>query len=399
MSEYSEDRERFFSRRTDKIIVSRRIEDPLGGPSLRIASRVSDAPSGLVYAKEGPEVVLRRTPASRYEIKATFLEDDRSIKVLTIQRYNSKSGPAERHHFSFVGKEINKLSEFLQSIPAIFLEGDQKKHVTDSDISHFLSDKNRLTKIIINNIDRIVEIFESENLERDLVAVGYRRKQISHFENLLYDPSFFELERKALDCRPEDVWQIFFESNPWIFGYGLSYIFASKLTDKKLEQVVRGASISGEGKRSDAMMKTRGLINSLCFTEIKRHDTPLLNERGNSYRSGTWAPSTELVGGMAQVQNTVNSAIQNIGVRLEPTDGAGNPTGESLFNFEPRSCLVIGSLGQFKTETGINMSKFRSFELFRRNTIRPEIITFDELLERARFIVEDAPTNEFSRGD
>jgi hypothetical protein len=30
-------------------------------------------------------------------------------------------------------------------------------------------------------------------------------------------------------------------------------------------------------------------------------------------------------------------------------------------------------------------------ELYRRHTWRPEIITFDELLQRARFIVEHAP--------
>jgi hypothetical protein len=35
--------------------------------------------------------------------------------------------------------------------------------------------------------------------------------------------------------------------------------------------------------------------------------------------------------------------------------------------------------------------KFRSFELYRRHTWRPEIITFDELLQQARFIVDHGP--------
>ena len=35
----------------------------------------------------------------------------------------------------------------------------------------------------------------------------------------------------------------------------------------------------------------------------------------------------------------------------------------------------------------MNQEQFRSFELFRRNTFSPEIITFDELYERAKFIV------------
>lgn len=91
------------------------------------------------------------------------------------------------------------------------------------------------------------------------------------------------------------------------------------------------------------------------------------------------------------MQATVQAAAENIRRKLEPTEDDGTPTGEeALFNYDPRAFLVVGSLSQFKTDTGINEQKFRSFELFRRNTRRPEILTFDELYERARFIVEHA---------
>ena len=75
------------------------------------------------------------------------------------------------------------------------------------------------------------------------------------------------------------------------------------------------------------------------------------------------------------------------------------PTGEVLFNIEPRSCLVVGSLDQFQTPRGINVPKFRSFELYRRHTWRPEIITFDELLQRARFIVDQGPDTTMPEDD
>jgi hypothetical protein len=54
----------------------------------------------------------------------------------------------------------------------------------------------------------------------------------------------------------------------------------------------------------------------------------------------------------------------------------------------PRSFIVVGDLRQVVEEHGVNEDRHRSFELFRGNTLRPEIITFDELPERARFIVE-----------
>jgi hypothetical protein len=61
------------------------------------------------------------------------------------------------------------------------------------------------------------------------------------------------------------------------------------------------------------------------------------------------------------------------------------PTGEEAFNYPPRSYLVLGTLQSLVGEHGVNQEKFRSFELFRRNILAPEIITF-ELYERASFI-------------
>jgi len=42
------------------------------------------------------------------------------------------------------------------------------------------------------------------------------------------------------------------------------------------------------------------------------------------------------------------------------------------------------------TENGINEEKFSSFELFRQSLNSPEIITFDELYERTKYIVESS---------
>jgi Domain of unknown function (DUF4263) len=139
-------------------------------------------------------------------------------------------------------------------------------------------------------------------------------------------------------------------------------------------------------------MKTRGRINSLCFVEIKKPTTPLVTV--NKYRAGVWSPSAELAGGVAQSKATVHSALERLTRKLLPTDEFDDPTGEELFNIEPHSCLVIGNLDEFHKERGINDAQFRSFELYRRYTWRPEIITYDELLERARFIVEHTETPE-----
>lgn len=65
------------------------------------------------------------------------------------------------------------------------------------------------------------------------------------------------------------------------------------------------------------------------------------------------------------------------------TDNKGNPTGEDVFLYNPKSYIVIGNLKQFIAEKGINEDKYSSFEIFRRHLTSTEVITFDELYMRA----------------
>lgn len=375
----------FNNKRPNMTYVSKSFQDRLG-TKLRIISEVIDGDEGVRFATIGEELVLRTTSKGRYEIKATVIEDDRSIKTLVIQRFNSKSGPSDWHHFTLVANEIPAFVNFVAGIKTMQLKDEAKLQVTDQMRRDIVLDHGQARRLFTKHEALFREIAQSEDLTRDLIAVGYRRKQLEHFERLLTDASFFLSEMERLGIGPESVWQQFFEANTWIFGYGLSYHFLSGLDNRKLEQVVRGSDLIGAGKRTDALMKTRGLISSLCFIEIKRHDIDLLKRE--TYRPSVWAPSAELSGGISQVQATVQDAVETIGRRLMPSDKDGTPTGEKPFNIEPRSCLVIGNLGEFETQHGINEAKFRSFELFRRNTWRPEIITFDELLQRARFIID-----------
>jgi len=213
--------------------------------------------------------------------------------------------------------------------------------------------------------------------ENDLIALNYRKKQLEEFKKLLNNSDI-----------QEDDWQKYFEKNTWIFGYGLSYIFQTSLDDKKIEQVVKGYDFNSNGKRVDGLLKTTGIINSLCFVEIKTHKTPLLNK--TPYRKSCWAVSNELSGAVAQIQNTVSLATQNIYDKIQMKDDKGNLTGEEIFNFHPKSFLIVGKLDEFTNEYGVNSDQYRSFELFRKNVFAPEIITFDELYERAKYIVSQS---------
>ncbi|MGH7489071.1 MAG: Shedu anti-phage system protein SduA domain-containing protein, partial [bacterium] len=65
----------------------------------------------------------------------------------------------------------------------------------------------------------------------------------------------------------------------------------------------------------------------------------------------------------------------------------GTEHGEPIYTVYPRSFVVIGMISEFFDADGNEKKKLiTSFELYRRDLLRPEVITFDELLERARHL-------------
>jgi len=253
-------------------------------------------------------------------------------------------------------------------------------------------DVEKVKDFLLGNQDILTEILRNNITKEDIVALAYRKEQLEIFKALLFDPPSFKNYKEKLKLPgDESVWQHFFEKNTWIFGYGLKYIFTSSIdADNNLEQVVRGYSFFQSGKRVDALLKTRGLISSFCFVEIKTHNTPLIEV--NSYRPACYAVSRELAGAVSQIQKTVQKAIDNIRTKVDLVTKDGDPTGDVVYLYHPRSFIVIGKLDEFQIDKGTNEEKFGSFELFRQNINNPEIVTFDELYERAKFIIRQVET-------
>jgi hypothetical protein len=236
----------------------------------------------------------------------------------------------------------------------------------------------------------IQEALGSDLTERDLAVLLDRRAALEHFDRLLHADGFFDAEHARLGGNPEKVWQDFFEKNTWIFGYGLTLVSHAGLDERRLEQVTTGQSVfTGAGKRSDALLRSNAAVSTMLFCEIKRHNTDLLAAR--PYREpDVYRPSNELVGGVAQLQKTVRKAMRDIRDQInQHTLPDGTPTGVEYSSSRPRQVLLIGSLAEFVTDGRINGEKMESFELYRRSITEIEVLTFDELYERTKFIIGD----------
>lgn len=349
-----------------------------------------------IETNDGLEIHLRTTEKAEQEVKAYFYEDSKQVKTLTVQRWMTKTGnPHKVNSLVLYGEQLDLLLKFVQAYSGIPSSGNGKMEIP----LNFALEKSKASqplnnKMVIdylkNNPTLIQTIVEHEIDESDVISLAYRKKQLHIFKKLLSDEGFFNSTKSKLgnNKKDEDVWQAFFEKNTWIFGYGLNYYFNMPLEGDKLEQTVKGYDFNSTGKRVDALLKTQGIISSLSFGEIKTHKTPLIHKSKEAYRNECWRVSNELSGSIAQVQKTVQISLSNIKSKTEIKDTKGDLTGEQLFLYQPKSFLIIGSLSEFENEYGINEEKFSSFELFRRQINNTEIITFDELYARARYIVE-----------
>jgi len=190
-----------------------------------------------------------------------------------------------------------------------------------------------------------------------------RRESLAKFQELMIN-----------DKTSEADWQAFFEANKWVFGLGLRYQI---LKINQAQPHYGGEAVDGKGdQRGDFLTHSQAKAKYTCLVEIKKHTTELL---GKKYRNGAYSASEELSGAVAQVQ--ANCAKWEIeGSRSdENRDKMGD-----IHTVQPKGLVVIGNTAELEDDR----EKWSSFERFRRNTLNPEIITFDELLERARFIVD-----------
>jgi len=186
------------------------------------------------------------------------------------------------------------------------------------------------------------------------------------------------------DSLGEASWQDFFETHSWIFGYGLRYQILRTI---QAQPNYGGGTVTGRGgQRGDFLATTEATVRFTTLVEIKKPQEKLLES--HQYRNGAWGVSNELAGAVSQVQ--VNCSTWEIeGSRTESNREL--MTADGIYTIKPRGIVVIGNLKELD-----NRDKRNSFEQFRSNLSNPEIITYDELYERARYIVQGTVDNHES---
>lgn len=300
-------------------------------------------------------------------------EDVKEVKLSELRAGEGVAFPLDSTHVKVLIESLDKLKAIAVQHGIKFKRS--KLVVADKDSVIEVSDHNRkqlIQQLLGRNYGQ--EFWQALNVTLpDLgKALAYSRIQMDR-ERALDE---FQDHMTRQDWKESD-WEDFFFRNQWVFGYGLNYQFLGIV---QRQANYGGASYRRTGEqKGEFLMRTVGQERFTVLVEIKRPDTRLY-EPGKFYRNGVPSMSSNLIGAISQAQ--VNGRTWDIEGSRRDSDREALEI-EHTNTITPLSIVVIGHTRELETKV-----MKQAFEVFRRNLRNPDIITFDELYERAKYIVD-----------
>ena len=281
---------------------------------------------------------------------------------------------------------LNHLQDFLLLISSLNLSSVSQRKLVLSEEKLTLDERSeKIIKTLLSTNDGedlLIKLIDDGYINRkDIVNTGYRKRQLETFQQMLEVADFWKeyCQKVQISNKSEEkAWQHFFETNKWIFGYGLDYRFMSIL---QREAHVSQSEIDGSNYViGDFLMGDKYFTT---FVEIKTPSTSLYGTRKN--RSGSWCLSDDLIYAVSQILEQ-KSAGQ---IKLD-REQYSNREPLKQKAYDSKVILLIGHWSELNkaTTTLETEIKKKTFELYRRDSRNIEILTFDELFERAKFVVE-----------
>lgn len=337
--------------------------------------------------EEETHMLPNDTNRNRKQVKIHLVKDRGLVRQISIQEAHPDPTKDKLKNVLVLNRERSTtLIELLKNLDHVPIQGQTTSRIDDEILTQILKDQNALQSIYDRDPETIQALVEADTTSTEIRELKHRRDVVDTMQSWLDNPEAAE-QATTQAGGPEAAWQKILEDNPWVLGVGLGGRLYTTWNEGKLERTVRGANLDASGKRADAFLVSNGLLRSVALAEIKRPDTQLL--RQNTYRNEVYAISHDLSGAIAQAQETVRAAKESLACWIAEKDEEGGTTGDGAYLVEPRSFLIIGSMNDLSSSNGHRIdAKFRSFESFRSNLKSPEILTFDELVARARWNIE-----------
>lgn len=182
----------------------------------------------------------------------------------------------------------------------------------------------------------------------------------------------------------EAIWHHFLKENDWILGLNADVHFINEFLD---EQKVGQENSKGAGSPQSDMI---GISDFTTLIELKHSNTEIFKKRKSKGRANTFDFTSDFIEGVSQCLGQKfafekayeqKNFVKEDGARLDKT---------TVQTVDPNSVFLIGNKKkEFPINDGNNDNLLKNaiLQRFRRNNRNIDILTFDELFERAYHIV------------
>jgi hypothetical protein len=324
--------------------------------------------------------------AVRTCLKVVYLKDKDDIEGFEIIKVVSNK---EKERVKLSKFNLEQLVCFLEFIKELDFKVVNKRRISLADDELSILDADTKAKIATllsgeDGSDVVYELLDNGLItNQDLVNTGYRKYQLEIFDSLLNRNGLanYKIQIGKPNTKDETAWQNFFQSNEWIFGYGLDYRFQGIL-----QKEFHASSSNAAGKEEVIADFLLGDKKFTTFVELKLPNTELFNKSKN--RSNCWSLSNSLIDAFSQILEQKASGQ----IKIETSKELIGDNYEEIIqhSYDSKTILLMGSWSQIENDPiGIKRIKEKTLELFRRDSRNVELVTYDELYERARFIVHN----------
>jgi len=233
-----------------------------------------------------------------------------------------------------------------------------------------------------------------------------RQQTIVQFSELLFEQKFDEYRARYHDQvtkqeGEEAVWHHFLKSNLWIIGLGVDIRFIRELIS---QANVGTPDTDGAGSPNADFL---GITDYTLLVELKTANLDIFTtSKQKTARANTWSFSAAFIDGISQCLGQKSDWDKNHNSKnISVTDGQILDQRKAR-TVDPKTILIVGNRAREFPEDQCTREiecKRDTFERFRRNNRNVDIVTFDELYEKAYYIVHgkkpmkhsvrDVPTN------
>ena len=182
----------------------------------------------------------------------------------------------------------------------------------------------------------------------------------------------------------EYIWHHFLKRNDWILGLNLDIRFIIEFLD---EQKVGLEDSKGKSSPQTDLL---GVSDFTTLVELKHTKTNIFKKTKSKGRANTWDFTPDFIEGISQCLGQKFELDKVFDQKTFISDDGSRLDKREIQSIDPKSILLIGNKKrEIPTNDGSdeNFTKNKTLQRFRRNNRNIEVLTFDELFERAYQVV------------